>query len=333
MPSLTLKLALAGAAVLVVAAGVRLNRPESAADVQETEDAYLISDYTNVAPRVAGTIASVLVRENQRVEAGDLLATIDDRDLRLAVRSAEAGLATIGSQIAQQQALIREAEASLEAISADVSLAESDAGRARKLVSRAISQRALDEAETGLAIATARRDGAAAALEAARGLLRVYAGQKAATEAALDTARLQLSYAQITAPVSGTIGQQSLRVGQYVSVGTTAMAIVPLDKIYVTANFRETQLARVRAGQPVELTVDALPALHFAGRVESIGAASNVSYSAIAPANATGNFTKVAQRLPVRIALAPGQEGMERMRVGMSVVPRIHVDDRKEPVR
>ncbi|WP_456237853.1 efflux RND transporter periplasmic adaptor subunit [Mangrovicoccus ximenensis] len=142
-------------------------------------------------------------------------------------------------------------------------------------------------------------------------------------EAALGTAELALEHASIMAPVSGTVGRQSLRVGDYVTVGSTAMAIVPLGQIYVTANFRETQLARVAPGQPVTLTVDAIPRRIFTGHVDSLGAASNVSYSAIAPANATGNFTKVVQRLPVRIAIDPGQPGMDRMRVGMSAVPEI----------
>ncbi|WP_138467289.1 HlyD family secretion protein [Poseidonocella sp. HB161398] len=338
MPSSLPKFALAGAVLMLGAAGLYFNRHESEAPTQATADAYLVADYTNVAPETAGRVVALEVEENQHVEAGDLLAVLDERDLKLAVTSAQAAeasakatLKTLEAQIVQQGALIRQAEAVLSAADAALDLAKTEESRARALVARkSVAQQTLDEAVSSLAAATADQAGKAAALEAAKAQLDIYSGQKLAAEAAvsqagaaLGTAELALEHARITAPVSGTVGQQNLRVGDYVTVGATAMSIVPLDRIYVTANFRETQLARVAPGQKVTLRVDAIPHRVFTGHVASLGAASNVSYSAIAPANATGNFTKVAQRLPVRIALDPGQDGMERMRVGMSARPEI----------
>jgi membrane fusion protein (multidrug efflux system) len=144
-------------------------------------------------------------------------------------------------------------------------------------------------------------------------------------EATQAIAELKLSYTRITAPISGTIGQKSLRVGAFVNAGSPLLAIVPLDAVYITANFRETQLARVAVGQIVEIDVDALPGEALRGTVQSLGPASGVSYSAIAPHNATGNFTKIVQRLPVRIRINPDQPGATKLRVGMSVTPRIRV--------
>lgn len=338
MPTLSPKLLIAGTVVLLGAAGTYLNRHDSAAASQTTTDAYLVADYTNVAPEVSGTVVQLLVTEDQEVAVGDLLAVLDQRDLKLAVSSAQAALAAaeaadrvLSAQIGQQSATIHQAQAQLHADAAALNFARTEEERARQLISRnSVSQQSLDEAVSELASAEATQIGDEAALEAARSQLEIYAAQKESAaaaidqaQAALDLAQLQLEHARITAPVAGTIGQQNLRVGDYAVAGSTAMSIVPLDQIYVKANFRETQLARVRPGQKVSLTVDAIPNRVFTGHVASLGAASNASYSAIAPANATGNFTKVAQRLPVRIVLDPGQDGMERMLVGMSATPKI----------
>jgi membrane fusion protein (multidrug efflux system) len=130
----------------------------------------------------------------------------------------------------------------------------------------------------------------------------------------------------LTAPISGVIGQKGLRKGAFVATGTTLVSIVPLDQIYVRANYRETQLARVRAGQQVSVEVDALPGTHFKGTVESIGPASGLTFAPISPQNATGNFTKIVQRLPGRIKLSPNQASIDQLRVGMSVVPEISID-------
>ncbi|MET3599718.1 HlyD family secretion protein [Martelella mangrovi] len=328
-------------ALLLLGAGYYVNRAEADSRHQSTNDAYLEADYTNVAPEVSGRVARLLVAENQKVEKGDLLAVLDDHDLTLEVNAAKAALAaaeaaqaTLAAQITQQHSLIAAAQSSLDADDAALILAESKEKRARDMAERGTgTQAVLDEMVSSLASVKARRAADSANLAAQRQQLDIYAGQQKSAlaavqqaQAALDLAELRLSYAEIKAPVSGTIGQQNLRIGDYVTTGSTAMSIVPLSEIYVTANFRETQLAHVRAGQPVTLSVDAIPGREFSGTVASLGPASNVSYSAVAPANATGNFTKVAQRLPVRIEIAPGQPQMDLMRAGMSVIADIDTD-------
>lgn len=331
------------AAILATAAYV--NVPESAAAVQSTQDAYLRADYTNVAPRVSGVVTEVLAQENRRVEKGDVLAELDKRDQAIAVQAAQAALdaarANLGmleSQRSIQTSKIEQAEAAIEADQATLKLARTEERRTRELFQRkSVAQRALDEAVSDLANAEARLHSDRASLRAARLQLEVYDAQiKAAraavaqAEAALADAKLTLSYLTIVAPISGTVAQMNLRVGAYVAAGATLASVVPLEDIYVEARFREAQLARVRPGQPVTITVDGIPGREFAGTVDSIGPASGASFSPVAAQNATGNFTKIAQRLPVRIRLEPGQPGMEAMRVGMSVVPEISVGGRRD---
>lgn len=189
-------------------------------------------------------------------------------------------------------------------------------------------------AEAQLAIRLASRDKNRAGLQAARQQTEILKADlekaKAAFSQALATqaaAELKLSYARITAPISGVIGQQSVRVGAFVNAGKRLLAVIPLDSVYITANFRETQLERIRTGQPVDIKVDALPDASLKGTVESLGPASGVSYSAIAPHNATGNFTKIVQRLPVRIRINPNQPDSSNLRVGMLVIPTIHIGE------
>lgn len=335
---------LAACGILIAfAAGSYLyfNRPESTSSRQSTDDAYVQADFTNVASRVAGVVEAVPVGENQVVHEGDTLVILDDRDLRIAVQNAEAAIAvdqanirTLNAQIDRQHDLIVEAQAAIAADDAALVLARANEGRIRSLVvSSVATRRSMDEAVSNLGIAMATRDSHAAGLNAARRQLDILKGQVEGAEAALKQAQasladanLRLSYTRIMAPISGTIGQKAARTGAYVTVGTTLLSIVPLDKLYVRANFRETQLARVRPGQPVRITVDALPGQVFSGTVESLGPASGVSYSAIAPQNATGNFTKVVQRLPIRIRIESQQADVDALRVGMSVVPEILIE-------
>ncbi|MGO7133515.1 HlyD family secretion protein [Rhizobium leguminosarum] len=332
----------AGGLLIVLAAGSYLyfNRPQSDASSQSTDDATVQAEFTNVASRVAGVVETVLVEENQPVKRGDTLAVVDDRDLKIAVQNAEAALAvseanvrTLQAQIAGQGPLIAEAQAAVDADDAALLLARTNESRIRQLlVKNSTAQQTLDDAVSKLATAVATRAGHIAALDGANRQLDTLnsqlEGARASSEqarASLADAKLNLSYTHIAAPISGTVGQKSVRTGAYVTVGTTLMSIVPLDKLYIRANFRETQLARVRAGQTVRFTVDALPGRLFNGTVESLGPASGASYSAIAAQNATGNFTKVTQRLPVRIAIDPDQDGSEALRVGMSAVPEIEI--------
>jgi membrane fusion protein (multidrug efflux system) len=329
--------------LLAVAAGLvlYLNRPESSGSSQTTDDAYVEADFTVVAPQVSGTVDAVLVQDNQQVKQGELLATIDPRDFSIAldqakaqVLSADAGVASLEAQLRQQEPAIRQAQAAVTADEAALKLASANQARYRNLASDGSgSLQALQQAEAQLSIQLAALKKSEASLEAARQRTDVLKADLGKARAALAqahagqaAAELRFSYTRISAPVSGTVGQKSVRVGAFVNVGKPLLAIVPLDKVYITANFRETQLARVRPGQTVDITVDALPGETLKGTVESLGPASGASFAAIPPVNATGNFTKIVQRLPVRIRVNPGQAGAERLRVGMSVKPTIHVD-------
>jgi membrane fusion protein (multidrug efflux system) len=319
---------------------VMMNRPESSAAVQTTNDAYVQADFTTVAPQVSGTVASVLVQEGQAVRAGDLLAVVDDRQFVVAVAaakarvaSARAAVAALQARLVHQSTTIRQAQAAVAGDEAALALARKNLVRYRNLArdgAGTVQAQQQAQAQVGIHLASLQKNQAGvlaarqqvaileADLENRRAML-------AEADSALSAAKLKLSFTQITAPISGVIGHRSIRIGAYIDVGQPLLAIVPHDDVYVTAHFRETQLARVRVGQPVEIAMDALPGEVLAGVVESIGPASGVTYSAIAPHNATGNFTKIVQRLPVRIRIDPGQPAVSRLRVGMSVVPSIHV--------
>ncbi|SNS88210.1 HlyD family secretion protein [Sphingopyxis indica] len=334
---------IAVAFLLVVAAiGVflLLNRPESSSSTQSTNDAYVQADFTVVAPQISGVVAEVLVDDNQRVEAGDLLAMIDDRDFVVALEAARARVAAaqadidkLESSLGLQQSVIRQAQAALAADNAALTLARANAERYRNLAADGSgTQQAKQQAEAELSIKEASRDRSQAGLLAARqqvslleaDLQRARAGL-AQAQAAKSTAELQLSYTKIVAPIGGTVGQKAIRVGAFVNAGKPLLAIIPLQDVYIAANFRETQLARVRVGQTVKIRVDAFPGEVLNGTVESLGPASGVSYSPVPPHNATGNFTKIVQRLPVRIRLTPDQPLASSLRVGMSVQPEIDV--------
>jgi len=336
------KAQIASAVLLAIGIGAvfYFNRPESNASIQSTDDAYVQADFTTLAPRVSGTVETVLIEDNQWVNKGDLLATLDDRDFVAAVNvakaqvaSARAGIASLQARLAQQDTAIRQAQASLDADEAALKLAKANQARYRNLAADGSGTvQAQQQADARLSMQQAGRDRSQAGLQAARqqvDILKADLENAQATlgraEAALAIAELKLSYTRIIAPISGTVGQKSVRVGAFVNTGKPLLAIVPLDAVYVTANFRETQLARMETGQIVDIDVDALPGHPLQGTVQSLGPASGVSYSAVAPHNATGNFTKIVQRLPVRIRIDPDQPMAEKLRVGMSVTPRIRV--------
>ncbi|WP_088157798.1 HlyD family secretion protein [Achromobacter xylosoxidans] len=328
--------------MLLIGGGLYLNRPESRASTQSTDDAYVHADFTMVAPQVSGRIDKVLVEDNQPVKQGQLLATIDDRDFVAAVNaaraqaaSAQASIGGLQARLVQQESAIRQAQAAVAVDEAALKLARANQTRYRNLATdgsgtiqarqqaemqASVQQASLEKAQASLLAARQQVDVLAADLEKARAAF----AQAQAVQAAEE---LKLSYTRITAPVDGTVGQKSVRVGAFVNVGKPLLAVVPLDAVYVSANFRETQLARVRPGQPVDIAVDALAGETLTGKVESLGPASGVSYSAVAPHNATGNFTKIVQRLPVRIRINADQPAAAKLKVGMSVTPEIRVDD------
>lgn len=335
------RLAVGAVAVAVLAAAFWVfNRSESGASTQSTDDAYIQADFTVVVPQVSGVITGVHVGDYQRVQAGEPLVNIDERDLYIAVNAAKAkvasSVATIASleaRLERQQSTIAQAKAELAAATASLKLAKANRDRFANLARDGsgtvqdqqqadadwhIQQAAVARAEAGLNAEQQQTAVLAAELEQARAALGLAEAEQAAAE-------LNLSWASISAPVNGVVAQRAARLGGYARVGEPLLTLVPLDALYVQANFRETQMARVRVGQPVDIRVDALPDLRLQGRVESLGPASGVSFSTVPAHNATGNFTKIVQRLPVRIKIEADQQGAERLRVGMSVRPTIDV--------
>lgn len=305
-----------------------------------TNDAWVNADYTLVAPKVAGYIAEVKVQDNQQVKAGDVLATLDDRDYRVALESAEADLQvsqakllSSQAQLEQQQSAIEQSKATLAANQATAQYAGQNAERYNRLYKSgtiaADDQQKASSTQRSAAAAVRQSEAAVVSAVKEIGVLQAAVRQAqadvAAAQASVDQARLNLSYTRIVAPVDGMVGQRAARVGAYVSAGTRLLAVVPLQQTYITANYLETQLSDVRPGQRVNVTVDALPGKHFTGRVDSIAPATGATFSAISPDNATGNYTKVVQRLPVKIVLDKDQPDLSQLRVGMSAIPEIDV--------
>ena len=319
-----------GVASTLAGAFLILNHPESAASEQSTDDAYVRADFTVVAPQVAGVIGEVAVDDHQQVQAGAALVNIDDRALRIAVDTAKATVDSLKAQLERQQSNIAQARAALAAASANLKLAEANRSRFDNLARDGSGTvQAQQQAQAQWDTQRAARERDQAGLRAAEQQVGILRAELEKAQAAQADAQLKLSYAKVVAPVAGFVDQRKARVGGYARVGEPLLTLVPLDALYVEANFRETQSARVQVGQPVEITVDALPGVRLKGRVESLGPASGVSFSPLPPHNATGNFTKIVQRLPVRIHLEPGQDDASRLRVGMSVRPRIDVQASK----
>ena len=306
--------------------------------LESTDDAYVKADSTIIAPKVSGYIAQVLVTDNQPVKAGQLLAQIDDRDYRTAlnqaradVDAAQASVRNLDAQLALQQPVIDQSKADVSAAEANLKFAAEEQARYDGLMKTGSGtiQRA-QQTDAALRANNAQLKGTHSALIAAERKVDVLSTQRAQAVAQLDRAHaveqqaeLNLSYTKITAPVDGTVGARTLRVGQYVQAGTQLMAVVPLDAVYVVANFKETQLTNVRNGQPVELTVDSFHNTKLKGHVDSLSPASGLEFALLPPDNATGNFTKIVQRVPVKIVLDDHSlTGL--LRPGMSAVPTIN---------
>jgi len=303
-----------------------------------TDDAYVNADYTLVAPKVSGYIASVNVQDNQYVKAGDVLATLDDRDYRVALETAQANLQvseakrlSARAQLDQQQSTIEQAKATLAASQASAQYAGQSAARYNQLYKSgtiaADDQQKANSTQRSASAAVRQSEAAVASALKQVGVLQAALREAdadvAAAQASVDQAKLNLSYTRIIAPVEGMVGQRAVRTGAYVSAGTRLLAVVPLQQTYITANYLETQLADVRQGQKVTINIDALPGKTFTGHVDSIAPATGATFSAISPDNATGNYTKVVQRLPVKIVLDAGQPNLAQLRVGMSAIPHI----------
>ena len=303
-----------------------------------TDDAYVKADSTTVAPKVSGYLAEVLVSDNETVKAGQPLARIDDRDFRTALDQARADVAaaeaTVNAKQASldiQQSTIAAARATLDVDKANETFAEQNNKRYTTLATNGYAPvQTAQQAASAIAAAQATIVRDTAALDAATkqvDLLNAELAQAKATlahdQAVAHQAELNLSYATIVAPVDGTIGNRTLRVGQYVQAGTQLMAVVPTTAAYIVANYKETQLTDVHAGQPVDIEVDMFPGRTYHGHVDSLAPASGQEFALLPPDNATGNFTKVVQRIPVKIVLDGDAAEKGDLRPGMSVQPNI----------
>ncbi|WP_295687548.1 HlyD family secretion protein, partial [uncultured Nevskia sp.] len=309
-----------------------------------TDNAYLRADISVLTPRVGGEIVALKVRDNQTVAAGDLLLEIDRRDYaarvdsaRAAVAEAQAALAGNGQQRGQQDAAIAEARAQVAAARASEVQTRGELDRARSLLKDGVATRQrLDNAEAAHLNAVASVARAAAGVQAAeRALTTLTDSSRARLEAALAASQAQLKLAEIdlastsiVAPVAGTVGDLAARLGERVQPGQRLLSLVPLDQLYVEANFKETQLNKMRIGQPVEIDIDAFPNAVLHGHVDSFSPASGAEWALLPAQNATGNFTKIVQRVPVRIALDDKTALAGRLRPGLSV--EASVDTRAE---
>lgn len=311
------------------------------AAIQTTNDAYVRAELTRLSSRVAGEILTVAAKDFQRVKAGDLLVQIDPADYQAQVAQAEASVAAaqaaldnLNNQVELQYATIAQAEAQQVSAAAQEVEARQEQERQQSLSqTESGTRQRFEQATAAYAKAQADVRASRAVIAAQRHQMEVLAGTKKqrsadvlGAQAALAAARLKLGYTRIVAPFDGVVGERQIQQGDYVNIGSNLINIVPLPNVYVMANYKETQLTRVRPGQSVDITVDTFPNEKLRGRVERVSPASGSQFALLPPDNATGNFTKVVQRIPVRIALDKDQPLLERLLPGMSVVTNIHAD-------
>lgn len=343
-PKVRRGLVLAGLLVLIAAA-IWYYRNETYGQYQQsTDNAYVAADSVVVASKVAGYVDRVLVTENQPVREGDALAQLDIRDYRAQsnqvtaqIAATLAGADTVRAQQREQDAAIDQARAQLAAATAQAALAGEQVARYRPLAATGAEPREkLDQLQAQAREAQAQVAAARAGLLAAQRRLGTLGeqiqqanSQANAARAQLEAARLNLSATTLRASITGRVGDLTVRAGQYVQPGQRLMSVVPTDRIYVTANFKETQLGLIRRGQPVALEIDALPDLELEGRVESIAPGTGAEFSILPPQNATGNFTKIVQRIPVRISIQATPEVRRLLVPGMSVVATVDTRDAK----
>jgi membrane fusion protein (multidrug efflux system) len=312
-----------------------------------TDDAYVDAHSAVISPKISGYLADVAVDDNQPVKAGEVLARIDPRDYQTAldqaranVAAAQASIATLTQQIAQQSLVVEQARQQVASDQAALIYSQQDFQRYTDLAHTGYGtvQRA-QQAQSDVVQKQAKLDLDTAGIASAQKQIAVLGAQRDQANAALaqqqaseHQARLNLGYATITAPFDGTVGVRTAQIGQYVQPGTQLMAVVPLHAVYITANYMETQLTHVRRGQPVTIAVDTFPGNVVHGHVESLAPASGQQFALLPPDNATGNFTKIVQRIPVKIALDPHDPLAGRLRPGMSVEPTIDTKSTSDEV-
>jgi membrane fusion protein (multidrug efflux system) len=306
-----------------------------------TDDAYVKADNTTIAPKISGYLTQVLVGDNERVKAGQMLARIDDRDFIVALDQAKADVAAAQARVASQKAQLDVQQAVIEAAKATV-----EVDTAARTFAVQENKRYTDLAATGYGsvqnaqAAQSKNAGAEAAIQRDQAnlvsalkqvdLIKAELAQAVAASARASAqqrqAELNLGYTTITAPIDGVVGNRTLRTGQFVQAGTQLMSLVPASGAYIVANFKETQLTHVHEGQQVDVEVDMFPGRIVHGHVDSLAPASGQEFALLPPDNATGNFTKVVQRIPVKIALEGGAP--IELRPGMSVIPTIETQTR-----
>jgi membrane fusion protein (multidrug efflux system) len=297
----------------------------------KTDNAYLAAHIHTISSRVAGTVSEVLVTENQTVPAGSVLARLDPLELEVRRDQALAQWSAAKAQVAEAAARVTQAHAQIAREQARAVKAQNDLGRAVALFeggSGAISRQDLDLARSESEAAKAALKGAESALESANASTAAARAQEQAASASVAEAALQLSYTKILAPAGGRIGRKNLEVGNRIQPGQPILALVQ-PEIWVNANFKETQLAHIRPGQAVRIQVDAFPGIRLRGTVESISPASGAEFALLPPDNATGNFTKIVQRVPVKILIDPASLGAcaGRLAAGMSALVEVRVQD------
>jgi membrane fusion protein (multidrug efflux system) len=327
------------AAIIVVSAGVfGYHWWTVGRFIESTDDAYVGGDITVIAPKVSGFISRVAVTDNQQVHAGDVLVELDNRDYVAAraravaaVAAQEAAIANLSATRHLQEAVIAQAQAGINAADAEIERSQEDQVRYRRLeklsaVSTQESQKADADYKNAIAAGAKTR----AALAAAQRQLDVIDSQSQQAAAALaqakadrDVADLNLSYTELRAPMDGTVGNRSARAGSYATVGAQMMSLVPARGLWVDANFKESQLAHMHAGQAVTVEADVLPGKVFHGHVASLAPATGAVFSVLPAENATGNFTKIVQRVPVRVVLDGDASQLGQLRPGLSVVAAV----------
>ncbi|HEY8219248.1 MAG TPA: HlyD family secretion protein [Methylobacter sp.] len=325
--------------VLAASAGGFLYWLQAVHPYESTDNAYLKAHTSLISPKESGYVKEVLFQDNQQVLQGDLLAVIDDHDFQAKLAQAEAQVSlekahiqTLETDKHTQSAKIRQEAANIAASEADLERAAKDLKRFGKLAEEgAVSTQTRDAAESTHKQANAQRDKVRSARQEAESQLAALDAQieetrarLKAAEANLELARIDLANTRITAPMAGIIGNRSVQLGQLVKSGSVLGHLIPAKGLFVEANFKETQIARMRPGQPVEISIDAYPDQVFEGVVDSFAPASGSEFSLLPPENATGNFTKIVRRVPLKIAFQPGTD-LSRLRPGLSTVIKVKV--------
>lgn len=294
----------------------------------ETDNAYVTGHVHLVSPRVSGVVSEVRVEENSLVKEGDVLVRLDPRDAESRVAQASAQVAHAEAQVGQSRSQITDARAKVAQAEAQFEKADADFHRVKDLADKKVaSKQELDAASAAYDSSKAAVDAARATGDSSEAALRMAEAGKQTDQAVLDDAKLQLSYTVVKAPSSGRVGRRNVEVGNHVQPGQPIFAVVE-PNVWIEANFKETQLARMHAGQAVEVTIDAIPNEDFTGTVESFSPASGAQFAMLPPDNATGNFTKVVQRVPVRIHLDPGsiKNFQDRLRPGLSAIVAVRLN-------